>query len=123
MAYALRQGGVTGLDQQMAMVGHQIVGMAILVEALARCVQDIEELPAVTLIRVDITPGIAACNDMIKRPGKLNAQQSGHDNTSPNRQESNRTIKHWPPGIDQSGMKIHASNQDKIKCGYGEWEA
>jgi hypothetical protein len=74
----------------MVMAGHQIVGMAMPVEALARCMQDIEELPAVILGRLDITPGIAVRNDMIKRPGKLKAQRSGHDSTSLDRQEHNK---------------------------------
>ena len=83
MAHALRRGGATGLDQKMVVVGHQGVGVAIPVEALARCVQDIEVLPVITLIKAGITPGIATRSDMIKRPGKLNTQRSGHDSASP----------------------------------------
>lgn len=75
------------------MVDHQTAGMAIPVEALARCVQDIEELAAITLIKVGITPGIAARSDVIKRSRKLKMQRSGRDNTSLDRQENNKDNK------------------------------
>lgn len=77
------------------------VGMAMPVEARAHCVWDIEKLPAITHIKVDIAPGIASHSDMIRRLGKRNAQRSGHDNASPDRQENSKDNKTLT--ADQSG--------------------
>ena len=71
--HALGQRGRIGFDQEMVMIVHQAIGMAIPVMALHRMLQQGQELAAICVIGVNILPGIAPRGDMIKRSSKFDA--------------------------------------------------
>lgn len=81
MAHATRQVAPRGLDQQMVMIGHQAVGMALPAEALQNLRHHAKESRAVGVRQIDVGKPISPCRYVIERAVEFDPQGPCHGPT------------------------------------------
>ncbi len=69
----LDKGGVLGFNQQVVVIDHQAISVAIPIVAIDRILQQHQKLLTINIITVDLFPSIATGYYMIQRPCKFNA--------------------------------------------------
>ena len=78
LAHADREIGLTGLDQQMLMIGHQAVGMADPVIATNHPGQCLEKQLAISVGKKYFLASVAAAGQMINGAGELQSKRARH---------------------------------------------
>jgi len=70
--HAFGQGWRMGFNQQMVVIVHQAISVAIPIVAIDRILQQHQKLLTINIITIDVFPSVASRSHMIQRPGKLN---------------------------------------------------
>ncbi len=83
LPHASRERRPWGFEQQMIVVVHRAIGMAVPAETIDDVGQLLEEQRAVPIINHNILPGIATTRDMVDRAGIFQTQRTSHGGALP----------------------------------------
>ena len=78
LAHAFAEIAVRRFHQQMIVIAHQAVGVRNPIEVLDHRAKCFKEGATILVVLIDRLATITAGGDMVKRPGKLESQRSGH---------------------------------------------
>ena len=67
------QGWRVGFNQQMVVIVHQTISVAIPIVAINRILQQHQKMLAISIITIDVFPSVTSPSHMIQRPAKLNS--------------------------------------------------